>query len=385
VGQQSQRIVVKLGTQVVVEQETGSIALDRVCAVVDDIAKLRQRGIEVILVSSGAVGLGRQAFALSGALELHQKQACAAVGQTRLMSLYSELFKVYGVTVAQILVTASDFTNRRSYVNLRNSFECLLELGTVPIVNENDVVSVACIKISSDKAPHEKSFDDNDKLSAVVAGKISAQTLVILTNFDGVYTDNPGTNPQATRIPRVATLSQLAEIDCRGQSALGRGGMASKLEAARIAAMCGVRTIISSADRQHPLLSAFDEENGTVVDIRSATLRGRERWIGVSSGFSGVVTIDDRAKETLERERCSLLPVGVLAVEGDFDVGEVVSIVGRDGHEIARGVASQRSASLRAVAGKRSPEAKALLRDDEKEEVVHRDNLVFFGAESDVE
>lgn len=381
------RIVVKLGTQVVVDQTSGMPALERLAAIVNDIAKLKASGHEVILVSSGAVGMGRQALNITGPMDLPRKQACAAVGQSRLMALYDQLCKTVGLTIAQVLVTSQDFTNRGAYLNLKNSCEQLIELGTLPIFNENDVVSVAGIRDTNTKA-EQRSFDDNDKLSALVAGKLSANTLVILTNVDGVFSDNPETNPSAEPIPRIETLHHLSSISCTGTSSLGRGGMYSKLEAAKIAALCGVTTVIASATRASPITSALTGTVGTTIAIdtamRASPLSGRERWFGLSSGFAGVVTIDMKARESLEQGNHSLLPVGVTAVEGDFVVGDVISIVDTSGQEIGRGIAGQTSVSIRKVAGMRTQQAKAILLADEKEEVVHRDNLVIFSETSDV-
>jgi glutamate 5-kinase len=381
------RIVVKLGTQVVVDQTSGRPALERLAAIVNDIAKLKASGHEVILVSSGAVGMGRQALNITGPMDLPRKQACAAVGQSRLMALYDQLCKTVGLTIAQVLVTSQDFTNRGAYLNLKNSCEQLIELGTLPIFNENDVVSVAGIRDTNTKA-EQRSFDDNDKLSALVAGKLSANTLVILTNVDGVFSDNPETNPSAEPIPRIETLHHLSSISCTGTSSLGRGGMYSKLEAAKIAALCGVTTVIASATRASPITSALTGTVGTTIAIdtamRASPLSGRERWFGLSSGFAGVVTIDMKARESLEQGNHSLLPVGVTGVEGDFVVGDVISIVDTSGQEIGRGIAGQTSVSIRKVAGMRTQQAKAILLADEKEEVVHRDNLVIFSETSDV-
>lgn len=385
--QSSTRIVVKLGTQVVVDQTTGLPALERLGAIVNDIAKLKASGNEVILVSSGAVGMGRQALNLKGSLDLSQKQACAAVGQSRLMALYDQLCTTVGVTIAQVLVTSQDFTNRAAYLNLKNSCEQLLSLGTLPIFNENDVVSVAGIR-DTDTRAEQKSFDDNDKLSALVAGKLSANVLVILTNVDGVYTDNPETNPNASQVSRIETLEHLLSISCSGKSTMGRGGMSSKLEAAKIAALCGVTTIISSAMRPSPVSAALTGQHGTTVSIDAAptasSLSGREKWFGLSSGFAGVVTIDLKARESLEKGTNSLLPVGVVKVDGDFSVGDVISIIDTNGQEVGRGIASQKSSSLRTIAGMRTQQAKSALSPDEKDEVVHRDNLVIFTEASDV-
>ena len=381
------RIVVKLGTQVVVDQNTGMPALERLAAIINDIAKLKATGHEVILVSSGAVGMGRQALGITGSIDLPRKQACAAVGQSRLMALYDQLCKTMGLTIAQVLVTSQDFTNRSAYLNLKTSCEQLLELGTLPIFNENDVVSVAGIRDTNTKA-EQRSFDDNDKLSALVAGKLSANTLVILTNVDGVFTDNPETTPSAQPIARIETLHHLSLISCSGTSTMGRGGMHSKLEAAKIAALCGVSTIIASATRASPITSALSGTVGTAIAIdtstRTSPLSGRERWFGLSSGFAGVVTIDLKARESLEQGNHSLLPVGVTAVDGDFVVGDVISIVDTNGQEVGRGIASQTSGSLRKIAGMRTQQAKEILLVDEKEEVVHRDNLVIFSEGPDV-
>jgi glutamate 5-kinase len=381
------RIVVKLGTQVVVDQGTGMPALARLAAIVNDIAKLKSKGHEVILVSSGAVGMGRQTLNITGPMDLPRKQACAAVGQSRLMALYDNLCQTVGLTIAQVLVTAQDFTNRVAYLNLKTSCEQLLQLGTLPIFNENDLVSVAGIRDTNSKA-EQRSFDDNDKLSALVAGKLSAHTLVVLTNVDGVFTDNPETNPLALPISRIETLQHLASISCNGSSTMGRGGMYSKLEAAKIAALCGVTTIIASAMRASPITSALSGSVGTSVVIDTATrtsaLSKRERWFGLSSGFAGVVTIDLKARESLEHGNHSLLPVGVTAVEGDFVVGDVISIIDTNGQEVGRGISGQTSVSLRKIAGMRTQQAKAILSHDEKDELVHRDNLVIFSGDPDV-
>lgn len=384
------RIVVKLGTQVVVDQSTGLPALERLSAIINDIASLKRAGHEVILVSSGAVGMGRHTLDIKGGLDLSLKQACAAVGQSRLMALYDQLCATLGMTVAQVLVTSQDFTNRVAYLNLRGSCERLLSLGILPIFNENDVVSVAGIQDrgSSFGTAGQKSFDDNDKLSALVAGKLSAKVLVILTNVDGVYTDNPISNPDARHISRIESLKELSAISCSGVSALGRGGMASKLEAAKIAGLCGVKTTITSATRPNPVTSALSGSYGTTIALDAATspslLSGRERWFGLSSGFAGVVTIDAKAREALERGHNSLLPVGVVKVEGDFAVGDIISIIDTNGEEVGRGISGQRAASLRGITGKRTHEAKGTLSPDEKDEVIHRDNMVIFREVHDV-
>lgn len=379
------RTVVKLGTQTVVDQQSGAPSLERLCSIITDIARLKAAGREVILVSSGAVGMGRLALGLKGPLSLAEKQACAAVGQSRLMSLYTTLAEAVGVQVAQILVTPRDFTDREAYLNLRNSCEELLRRGVLPIFNENDVVSVAGLRQNDSR---QESFNDNDRLSAVIAAKLSAKELIILTDVDGVFTKNPTLDPTAERIPTLSSLKEIAEVACDGTSLLGRGGMSSKLQAARLCALCGVTTVIAAAARPAPITAAISGEVGTTVRLRtesaSRPLKGRERWIGVASGFSGVITVDEHAREALERGHSSLLPVGVLQVEGEFEVGDIVSITDEHGAEFARGVASQRASSLRKLAGKRSGASEGALQSDEKKVVVHRDDLVVFTEDEDV-
>ena len=381
-----ERIVVKLGTQVVLDATSGTPALDRISAILLDIKTLLALGHEVILVSSGAIGMGRQALKLSGQLTLAQRQACASAGQVRILSLYDQMCAVLGITIAQILVTSHDFADRAAYLNLGNTCEALLSLGTLPIFNENDVVSTAGIKDRGDIGG-QRSFDDNDKLSALVAGKLCADVLVILTNVDGVYSDNPETNPRAERVPFIHSLQQLNSISCSGTSNLGRGGMTSKLEASKIAALCGVKTVIASASKPNSVLAALTAGAGTTINLRHAhapILRGKKRWFGTASGFSGIITIDAEARTVLERGGASLLPVGVVKVEGEFEIGDVVSIIDEQGVEIGRGIASQMASSLRRVAGLRSEEAAPFLAGQDKEETVHRDSLVVFTESVDV-
>jgi glutamate 5-kinase len=383
------RIVVKLGTQVVVNATSGTPALDRISAILLDIKNLLSAGHEIILVSSGAIGMGRQALHLTGPLSLAQRQACASVGQVRMMSLYDQMCIALGITTAQILVTSNNFADRAAYLNLGNTCEALLSLGTLPIFNENDVVSTAGIKERGDLPAsfEQRSFDDNDKLSALIAGKLAADILVILTGVDGVYSDNPETNPLAERISLISSLPQLNSVACSGTSSLGRGGMSSKLEAAKIAALCGVKTIITSACKSEPVTAVLSGGAGTTIDLRptdTPLLRGKRRWFGTASGFTGIITVDNQARKILELGGASLLPVGVVKVEGEFEIGDVVSIVDQSGVEIGRGIASQMASTLRQVAGLRSADARPLLTIHDKEEAIHRDNLAIFTEASDV-
>lgn len=365
-----QRIVIKLGTQVVIEDEDNNPALERLRGIVAETALLTDQGKQVVVVSSGAVGLGRKQLQLVGPLELRDKQACAALGQGMLMGLYSELFAAHGRKVAQILVTAADFSDRERYLNLRNCFEKCFSFGVVPIVNENDVVSTAGII----EIGNAKSFDDNDRLSSIVAAKLQADTLVILTNVAGVFTENPTNNPNAF-------LLRTLEIDSRdvktgGISSGGRGGMQSKLKAARLASLCGTETIISSGFIHNAIQAALSGDAGTLVPAKGK-LKSRQAWIGVASGHQGTVVVNRCTAEALSSEsKMSLLPIGVVSVVGEFSSKDIVSIQDEAGAELARGIVSMSSSTIIRVKGMHSDAAKPLLSEDEKPEVVHRDNLV---------
>ena len=364
-------IVIKLGTQILISES--AIATERLRLIVDETAQLLDAGHKVVIVSSGAVGLGRTELQLKGPLELSQKQACAAVGQSALMQMYRNLFSKHGISAAQILVTGHDFAHRERYLNLKNTFERLLSLGIVPIVNENDVVSVAGIV----EVGTSKSFDDNDRLSALVAGKLGADRLLILTNVEGVFDSNPLTNPTAKLIPEISTFAQLGLIDSNGQSEFGRGGMASKLSAAKIASLCGVTTTISSGTISSAVTSALSGRCGTTV-LPKEGLSEKRRWIGAASGYNAVITINSDACDALIKENASLLPVGVTSSVGEFELHDIVSIQDVDGGEIGRGIASMCALTLQKVKGLRTGEARPLLLNGEKEEVIHRNNLAIF-------
>ena len=223
-----------------------------------------------------------------------------------------------------------------------------------------------------------KSFDDNDKLSSLVAGKLGADTLIILTNVEGVYDANPSENSNAKLIREISSFSQLQSIDAQGQSSLGRGGMSSKLAAARMAVLCGVKTIIASGLGDSPIQSALSGKSGTTI-IPKETLSDKKRWIGTSSGYSGVVVVNDCAVDVLMKDRASVLPVGVVDVVGEFEIQDVISIQDIKGQEIGRGLATMSASTLRKVKGKHTKDVRPDLLNGEKDEVSHRNNLVIFG------
>lgn len=387
--QNARRIIIKLGTQVVIDREAGpagGLARDRMEALVRQCAMLAGQGRELILVSSGAVGLGRQALDLQGPLSLNEKQACAAVGQSLLMDVYREMFSQSGRLTAQVLLTAADFSNRRHYLNLRQTLETLLKLNVIPIINENDTTSTMEIQ----EGCHTKGFGDNDMLSALVAGKLDADVLVILTNVDGIYSDNPETNPQARRLRQIESFQDMQRIEASGQSAMGRGGMASKLQAARLAAMSGAYTWIASGLRQDaltPLLNGagglLKEEKdfpGTLIFPHVALLSGKKRWIG-ASGYHGAVVVNEGAREALVEKQASLLPIGITAVRGDFSAQQVISIQDEQGMEVGRGLTYFSSAEIEKIRGVRSENIADRLElpgRPEHPEVIHRDNLIIF-------
>ena len=374
------RIVVKLGTQIVISEE-GNFAFPRVGHVVDQIGELVRAGHDVIVVSSGAVGLGRGALGLLGRpLSLAEKQACAAVGQSVLMERYRDLFANCQLGVAQLLLAGDDFCDRVRYLNFQKTLEELLSRKFIPIINENDTVAVAELREDA-----RTGFGDNDKLSALVAGKCGADLLVILSNVDGVYTANPALDPLAQRIAVIHGLRGLQGIQTQGQSSLGRGGMQAKLEAVRVAAMSGVRTFITSGLRKDSLSSFFAVPlehlpHGTLVEPEEAgVVSSRKQWIGFASGYQGVVVVDDQAEKALTQRNASLLCVGIVSVQGEFLGGSVISVQNAAGRELGRGLTPFAASELRAVQGRSSGEMAGILsREPIQQEAIHRDDFVLF-------
>lgn len=378
----AKRIVIKLGTQVVIElagKSTDQFASERLGHLTRQCAALVQAGKEVLMVSSGAVGLGRQALGLTGSLSLNEKQACAAVGQSLLMNAYRELFAQSGLLTAQVLLTATDFADRKHYLSLRQTLETLLKLKVVPIINENDTTST--MELQEER--YTKGFGDNDMLSALVAGKLDSDLLVILTNVDAIYTDNPTTNPDAKKVSKIENFQELQQIDATGQSLLGRGGMSSKLEAARMAAISGVYTFITSGINAEPLTPLLqpltDNMPGTLV-LPQASLRGKKRWIGMASGYYGIVVVNEGARKALVENQASLLPIGIVGVQGQFAAQQVVSIQDERGMELGRGLTHFSSEEIDKIKGLRSEKIAEQLQSptQDRHEIIHRDNLVIF-------
>lgn len=335
----ARRVVLKLGTRVLTHDD-GTLALARLFAVVEAAAGLVRAGREVLIVSSGAVGLGMDALGLTGATELADRQACAAVGQTRLMELYNDGFSRLGRTCGQVLLTQSDFDDRLRYLNLRSTLEALLQHSAVPIINENDAVATDELAFRGTGPV----FGDNDRLSALVASKLDADLLVLLTDVAGVYDRDPRKHPDARLVERVEGV----EIG-GSSSGAGRGGMRSKVEAAKIAARAGCHAVIASGRTPGALESVLaGDATGTWFEAAGGTgLGARRRWIAWAAKARGVLTLDDGAIRALRERGASLLAAGVRSVDGAFDSGDVVELRDGDGGLVGRGMVWCDAASAR--------------------------------------
>ncbi|HXP32293.1 MAG TPA: glutamate 5-kinase [Stellaceae bacterium] len=362
----ARRLIIKIGSALLVDDSTGDIRRDWLAALVEDIVRCRARGQEVLIVSSGAVAVGRRHLGLAGrSLKLEEKQAAASAGQIRLAHAYLEALAPHGVTVAQILLTPDDTEERRRHLNARATIEQLLALGAVPVINENDTVATAEIR-----------FGDNDRLAARVAQMISADTLVLLSDIDGLYSADPRRDAKARHIPEVHELSRDIEA-MAGHAAPGysSGGMVTKLAAARIAMAGGCRMVIAKGDGLHPLAAIEAGAQVTWFIPSSEPRTARKRWIAGAVNAMGVLVVDDGAAAALRRGT-SLLPAGIIAVEGSFERGDAVIVRSRTGGELARGLSAYSSADARAIAGHKSGEIETILGYRGRDEIIHRDDLV---------
>jgi glutamate 5-kinase len=372
---EARRVVIKLGTAALMREE-GGIQMSRFYSFVESIAALKREGREVLLVSSGAIGLGAERLHLQRKPQLLAlKQACAAVGQGRLMSLYSDAFDQLGITAAQVLLTEEDFSNRRRYLNLRNAITKLLEMGALPVINENDTVSTA--EIESLDSSVKVSFGDNDKLSALVASKIEADLLVLLTDVEGLFTANPAEHSDARLIPVVEEITTEIENLASGPSSAGRGGMKTKIEAARVATHSGCATIIASGKLPSVIDRIFAGENPGTLFVPSQTLPGKRRWIAFATTVKSALIVNDGARRALVEGKASLLPAGVLEVRGEFERGDAVSILDDQEREFARGIVNYSSEEARRITGKHSDRIDELIENRNYDALITRDNMAF--------
>jgi glutamate 5-kinase len=362
----AKRLVVKIGSALLVEEKTGAIRRQWLDALADDVDEIRKAGTEVLLVSSGAIAVGRRHLGLlDGGLKLEEKQAAAATGQIRLAHAYQETLARHDITVAQVLLTLGDTEERRRHLNARSTLQTLLKLGCVPVINENDTVATAEIR-----------FGDNDRLAARVAAMVSADALVLLSDIDGLYTADPRRNPEAAFIPEVTEITP--EIEAMAGEALpgySSGGMVTKLAAARVALGAGCRMAIANGRPMHPLRAIHEGGTCSWFLPAASPLTARKTWIQGALKPVGKLVVDDGALKALSSGK-SLLPAGVVAVEGRFERGDAVVVADAQGREVARGLSAYSAEDARRIKGHKSREIEALLGYRGRDEMIHRDDLV---------
>jgi len=364
------RLVVKVGSTLIVDQQAGTMRREWMAALAKDIAAMQAKGREILIVSSGAVALGRAHVAsVSKTMRLEEKQAAAAAGQPLLMQAWQAALEAHGVKVAQVLLTTSDTEERRRHLNARGTLETLLRLKLVPVINENDTV-----------ATEEIRFGDNDRLAARVAQMAGADTLVLLSDIDGLYTADPKRDTGAKLIPEVREITPAIE-KAAGKAApgYGSGGMVTKLMAGRIALNSGCRMLIALGTGLHPLAAAEKEGGGTWFLPSSSPRSAHKRWIASTLNPLGSISVDAGACRALMKGN-SLLPAGVTGVDGRFERGDAVTVKDPDGRELARGLSAYSAEDARRIMGHKSGEIEQLLGYRGREELIHRDDLVLSGS-----
>ena len=365
---EAKRIVVKIGSVLLVDDNSGTLHNAWLNSLGKDVAALRDRGHEVILVSSGAIALGRRYLGLkTGELKLEEKQAAAAVGMVRLAQSYQETLNKFDLSVAQILLTLDDSENRRRYLNARSTIMTLLRVGAVPLINENDTI-----------ATDEIRFGDNDRLAARVASMVSADLLILLSNINGLYTADPAQDKAAKLVPTVTEITH--EIEAMASNTVtsdSSGGMPTKLAAAKQCLGAGCRMIICEGRGMFPLKSLENGGDCTWFIPSGNPQTARKRWISGSLQSLGSVIVDDGAVAALERGR-SLLPAGILRIEGTFQRGDAITIMKKDGSEFGRGLIAYSSKDATQIIGHKTGEIEDLIGYRGRDEIIHRDDLVIF-------
>ena len=359
------RVVIKIGSGVISDQS--GLLLPHIAALSAEICALRQRGLEVVVVSSGAVAAGKADLGIVGRPPtIPLKQAAAAIGQSRLMRAYKEAFNDRGQLVAQVLLTRDDLANRRRYLNARNTIMTLLDYGVIPIINENDTVVVDEIR-----------FGDNDNLSAMVTNLVEGNLLVILSDVDGLYDQDPKGHPDARLFSEIERITEEIEAMAGGANSLGTGGMATKLKAAKRATLYGAATVIINGCQEGQLSRLFEgEEIGTYFLPARDRMAAKKHWIAFTKKPRGKLLVDDGAKRALVERGKSLLPSGIKGVEGGFDRGDAVRLCDLQGVEFAKGVTDYSLSELLRIMGKKSSEIEGILGYKYGDDVVHRDNMV---------
>ncbi len=362
----AKRIVVKVGTSTLLHPN-GKINLYRIEHLVRELSDLASQGKEVVLVTSGAIGVGMVRMGLEKRPDsIQERQALASIGQVLLMHLYDKFFTEYGQIAGQVLLTKENFANHSQYINGRNTIMTMLQKGMIPVINENDAVTIAEVKIG-----------DNDTLSATVAAMVDADVLIILSDIDGVYDDNPQTNPDAKLLREIKEITQAVEQLAGGAgSNVGTGGMATKIEAAKIATAAGVTMFIASGSQNGVVRAILQgEDYGTVFPPKPAHLRARKGWLAFGRRLSGVLFVDKGCVKAL-KAGSSLLAAGITGTEGDYQAGSTVRVLTGDYQEIARGTINYDAAVVEKLKGRKTCDFASLIEGEIHEEVIHRDNMV---------
>lgn len=360
----AKRIVIKIGSSLLVEEAKGTLHYEWLSSFLTDVSNCAKRGQEIVIVSSGSVALGRAHLNINRSLQLEEKQAAAAIGQIQLAHAYQALLAPFGITVAQILLTLDDSENRRRYLNAKNTLETLLTLKVIPIINENDTVATAEIR-----------YGDNDRLAARVAQMIQADVLVLLSDIEGLYTQDPHTDPQAQLIPEVRNLDEsIFSMASDSKTSYGSGGMITKLAAAKIAMTSGTKMIIAAGKYFSPLKRIDETEQKTWFIPELSPRNARKNWLAQHLQPKGNVTIDGGAYQAL-LEGKSLLAIGIIAVEGHFHKGDPVHLTVAE-KEIGRGLINYSTLEVKKIMRKQSHEYEAILGYKGNAAVIHRDDLV---------
>ena len=362
----ARRLVVKVGSALLVGGDSGRVNRAWLETLVEDLVRLRKRGQQLILVSSGAIALGRRRLGLrSGTLRLEESQAAAAVGQIRLAHAYKELLEAHEVTVAQVLLTLEDSERRRRYLNARATLDALLALGALPVINENDTVATAEIR-----------YGDNDRLAARVAQMVGADCLVLLSDVEGLHSADPNKDPHARIVPEVSQITpEIEAMAGRSASQVGSGGMTAKILAAKIAVAAGCHMCIAAGHHRHPLRRLEEGAECTWFVPSATPLAARKQWIAGTLRPAGAITIDAGALRALLDGR-SLLPAGVTGARGRFERGDTVSVLTAEGVEVARGIVAYSDGDAARIMGRQSSEIERLLGFRGRDEMIHRDDLV---------
>ena len=359
------RIVFKFGTNIL-RNEQGEISLSHLYSFIEDISYLYREGKEVLIVTSGAIGLGAKKLNIVADTTVN-KQAAASVGQPMLMGIWQDGFEKYGIMSAQILLVEDDFSTRHKYLSLRSTLHKLLENGVIPIINQNDTISSSECERAS--------FSDNDKLASIVASKLDADMLVMVSDIDGLYDKNPKENPDAKLIKTVDKITPEIEQMASGATSGGRGGMITKLTAAKVATSSGVIAKIVNGKVPNIIKKIFNEDIGTTF-LPVESLSHKKRWIAYATNIMGEIKVNDGAKNAILNNQKSLLSIGIIDTKGKFEKGEIVSIVGEDDVEFARGITNYSCSDIEKIKGQHSDNIEKILGYKYDDDIVIKDNLV---------